>query len=102
MLALLKKSKLVIAPDTGPAHMAVAVNTPVIGLYAHHNPQRSGPYKYRDYVVSVYQEAIEAETGKPLSALSWRSRVKDQRAMNGITPEKVILMFDKTAVDFSL
>ena len=35
MLALLKQANLVIAPDTGPAHMANAVNTPIIGLYAH-------------------------------------------------------------------
>ncbi len=102
MLALLKKSMLVIAPDTGPAHMAVAVNTPVIGLYAHHNPQRSGPYLYRDYVVSVYQEAIEAETGKPLSALSWRSRVKDKSAMACIRATAVIKMVDKTCVDFAI
>ncbi|MDA7747176.1 glycosyltransferase family 9 protein [Psychromonas sp.] len=100
MLALLKESKLVIAPDTGPAHMAVAVNTPVIGLYAHHNPQRTGPYLYQEYVVSAYQQAIEAESGKLLAELSWRSRVKDALAMNRITSEQVIEMFDKTIADF--
>jgi len=102
MLALLQAAKLVIAPDTGPAHMAVAVNTPVIGLYAHHNPQRTGPYNYRDYVVSVYQEAIEEETGKTLSELSWRSRVKDSSAMKRIKAADVIAMFDKVKVDFSI
>jgi heptosyltransferase I len=102
MLALLQQAKLVIAPDTGPAHMAVAVDTPVIGLYAHHNPQRTGPYKYRDYVVSVYQESIEAETGKKLLDLSWRSRVKNPLAMQRILSESVIQMFEKSAIDFSL
>jgi len=102
MLALLKQSQLVIAPDTGPAHMAVAVNTPVVGLYAHHNPQRTGPYFYRDYVVSVYQEAIEAETGKALADLSWRSRVKDKSAMQLIQVTNVINMFDKMVADFLL
>jgi heptosyltransferase I len=102
MLALLKQSQLVIAPDTGPAHMAVAVNTPVIGLYAHHNPQRTGPYLYRDYVVSAYQEAIEAETGKVLADLSWRSRVKDKSAMQLIQATDVINMVDKISADFSI
>jgi heptosyltransferase I len=102
MLALLKNSKLVIAPDTGPAHMAVAVNTPVIGLYAHHNPQRTGPYLYRDYVISAYQQAIEAETGKQLSALSWRSRVKDKSAMTRISATEVKKMVDKTCADFAI
>lgn len=102
MLALLKESKLVIAPDTGPTHMAVAVNTPVVGLYAHHNPQRTGPYLYRDYVVSAYQEAIEAETGKVLADLSWRSRVKDKTAMQRIQATDVIKMVDKISAELSI
>lgn len=94
MLALLDKCDLVIAPDTGPAHMANAMNTPVIGLYAHHNPQRTGPYQYLDYVVSVWQQAIEEQTGQSSEQLSWRSRVKDKQAMNRITSDQVIAMFD--------
>lgn len=94
MLALLDLSDLVVAPDTGPAHMANAMNTPVIGLYAHHNPQRTGPYQYLDYVVSAWQAAIEEQTGQSASELSWRSRVKDKQAMNRITSDQVITMFD--------
>lgn len=94
MLALLDQCDLVIAPDTGPAHMANAMNTPVIGLYAHHNPQRTGPYQYLDYVVSVWQQAIEEQTGQTAEQLSWRSRVKDKQAMNRITSDQVIAMFD--------
>ncbi len=102
MLALLKQANLVIAPDTGPAHMANAVNTPIIGLYAHHNPDRTCPYQYRDYVVTVYDEAIKDETGKDKSELSWRTRVQDKQAMNRIRSEQVIAMFDKAVIDFSL
>lgn len=95
MLALLDLADLVIAPDTGPTHMANAMNTPVIGLYAHHNPERTGPYLYREYVVSAYDEAIKAETGKDKSELSWRSRVKDKQAMQRIQAKDVIAMFNK-------
>ena len=49
LLAVLKLGHLVIAPDTGPAHMAVTVGTPVVGLYAHSNPKRTGPYLYPQY-----------------------------------------------------
>ncbi|WP_165312549.1 glycosyltransferase family 9 protein [Vibrio ziniensis] len=94
MLALLADANLVIAPDTGPAHMANAVNTPVLGLYAHHNPERTGPYQYRQYVVSAYEEAISAEHDKPLAQLDWRTRVKDKHAMQRIKAEQVITMFD--------
>ncbi|MBA5762820.1 glycosyltransferase family 9 protein [Vibrio sp. 404] len=102
MLALLDKADLVIAPDTGPAHMANAVNTPVIGLYAHHNPQRTGPYQYCQYVVSAYEEAIVAETGKPSSELNWRARVKDKNAMQRIKAQQVIAMFDKVIAELHL
>lgn len=102
MLALIDQANLVIAPDTGPAHMANAMATPVIGLYAHHNPQRTGPYLYQKYVVSVYDQAILAETGKTPDLLDWRTRVKDPNAMKRICSQDVINMFDSITQDLNL
>lgn len=95
MLALIDQADLLIAPDTGPVHMANAMNTPVIGLYAHHNPDRTGPYHYRDYVISAYAEALKAEQKKDMSQLNWRTRVKDENAMQRIQADDVISMFDQ-------
>ncbi len=102
MLALIKEASLVLAPDTGPTHMATLVGTPVLGLYAHHNPDRTGPYLCRDYAVSVYQELVEQETGKPLAELGWRTRLKDPDAMSKITRERVIAAFDRLCTDRQL
>ncbi|MGR5157349.1 glycosyltransferase family 9 protein [Vibrio owensii] len=99
MLALIDKVEMVIAPDTGPAHMASAMNTPIIGLYAHHNPIRVGPYRFLKYAVSVYEEVILAETGKTSQELSWRTRAKDEAAMNRITSDRVVAMFDQVVED---
>ncbi|TOK22485.1 ADP-heptose--LPS heptosyltransferase I [Vibrio parahaemolyticus] len=99
MLALIDKVDMVIAPDTGPAHMASAMNTPIIGLYAHHNPVRVGPYRYLQYAVSVYEEVILTETGKTSQQLSWRTRAKDEKAMNRITSKQVITMFNQVVED---
>ncbi|WP_261904099.1 glycosyltransferase family 9 protein [Vibrio fortis] len=99
MLALIDKVEMVIAPDTGPAHMASAMQTPIIGLYAHHNPIRVGPYNYLKYAVSVYEETIFAETGKTSQELSWRTRAKDEKAMNRITSDRVMVMFDQVIED---
>lgn len=45
-------SDLVLAPDTGPLHMAVALGTPTIGLYGYTDPKRSGPYgRFADLTV---------------------------------------------------
>jgi heptosyltransferase I len=99
MLALIDKVEMVIAPDTGPAHMASAMQTPIVGLYAHHNPVRVGPYNYLKYEVSVYEETIFAETGKNSQELSWRTRAKDEKAMNRITSDRVMVMFDQVVED---
>ena len=42
-------------PDSGPAHMATMVGTPVIGLYAATRLQRSGPYLSRQWCVDRYE-----------------------------------------------
>ncbi len=95
MVAIIEQSDLVIAPDSGPAHIANAIGIPIIGLYAHHNPERTGPYGHLDNVISVYEDAILAETGQPSKDLPWRTRVKDEKAMERITSEMVIQKFDQ-------
>ncbi|WP_417607103.1 glycosyltransferase family 9 protein [Oceanimonas baumannii] len=102
LMALISTASLVVAPDTGPAHMATLTGTPVLGLYAHHNPARTGPYYCRDYVVSAYEEALLAETGQTPAQLPWRTRVKDANAMKRITIEQVITQFDRLCRDFHL
>lgn len=55
LLWLLSGCDLVISPDTGPLHMARALDVPVVGLYGFTNPQRTGPYrKYTDLVVDGF------------------------------------------------
>jgi heptosyltransferase I len=99
LLAVLESAKLVVAPDTGPAHMAVTVNTPVVGLYAHSNPKRTGPYLYQHLVVSVYPQCIEKQYGKPYQELPWGVRAKGD-LMGLITfdmvKEKIVLGLSQT------
>ncbi len=52
---ILDGSRLVISPDTGPLHIARALETPVVGLYGYTNPKRTGPWRrYQDLVVDGY------------------------------------------------
>ncbi|KAF7774450.1 heptosyltransferase I [Pseudoalteromonas citrea] len=94
LLCVLKQAKLVLAPDTGPAHMAVTVATPVIGLYAHSNPTRTGPYLYLDYVVEVYHKNLLKQKNKTAEQLPWGTRVKGAELMSQISIEEVTTMFD--------
>jgi heptosyltransferase I len=61
LVSILDASALVLAPDTGPLHMAVALNKPVISLMGYTNPKRTGPYrKFHDLLVDAYGEPGES------------------------------------------
>ena len=61
LLWRLDGSALLVAPDTGPVHMARAMDVPVVGLYGHTNPWRVGPYRrYRDLWIDTYTDPGEA------------------------------------------
>ena len=60
LVAILDGSALAIAPDTGPLHMAVAIDRPVISLMGYTNPKRTGPYrKFHDLIVDAYGDPGE-------------------------------------------
>lgn len=95
LLAMLAAADLVIAPDSGPAHLATAVGTPVIGLYATTNPDRARPYLNADLVVSKYLEAVQAKYGKPVTELPWGIRVRDPGTMERIEVSDVCTALDR-------
>ncbi len=90
LLALLSRCRLLIAPDSGPAHLATAVGTPVIGLYAATNPDRAGPYLSRHLTVNAYPEALAAAYGRPVEAMPWGSRVRTPGTMERIGVDAVL------------
>lgn len=94
LLAILDRADLLICPDSGPAHMATTVGTPVIGLYATSNPGRTGPYNSLDLVVNRYSEAVNKEFGKPVNSLRWGQRVRDPDAMDLIRVGNVTAQID--------
>jgi heptosyltransferase I len=95
LTATLRKSKLVLAPDSGPAHIATTQGTPVIGLYGHSNPKRTGPYFSKDSVVSVYDQHVQKQHGKSINDLPWSARAKGDHIMQDIETDMVIKAFNK-------
>ncbi len=82
LLYLLDGARLVISPDTGPLHMARALDVPVVGLYGSTNPKRYGPYrKFTDLIVDGYRHSPE-EVYEP--SMEYRD------GMSRITPEAVL------------
>jgi heptosyltransferase-1 len=52
LVALARGAALMISGDTGPAHLASAVGTPVVGIYGPTRPARNGPLSASDVTVS--------------------------------------------------
>ncbi len=65
--ALLKSAKIVIGNDTGPSHIAAAVNTPVVIIFGRSNPARVSPYKKPHSFVAVepYERGLKADSINP-------------------------------------
>jgi len=95
LTAVIKQATLVLAPDSGPAHIATTQDTPVIGLYGHSNPNRTRPYLSADSVISVYEKHVQEQHGKALHELPWSARAKGNHIMEDISTEQVIEQFNK-------
>ena len=52
LVALARGASLYLAGDTGPAHIAAAVGTPIVGIYGPTRPSRNGPWAKADVTVS--------------------------------------------------
>ena len=60
LVGIFDASSLVLSPDTGPLHMAVALDRPVVSLMGYTNPKRTGPYRrFHDLLIDAYGEPGE-------------------------------------------
>jgi heptosyltransferase I len=82
LLALLARASVLLCPDSGPAHMATMVGTPVIGLYAATRLQRTGPYYSRQWCVDRYPEAARRFRGRSAEELPWHEKIEHPGVMD--------------------
>jgi len=95
MLALLARAAALLTPDSGPAHMATMVGTPVVGLYAATNPERSGPYLSRKWCVNAYPQAALRFRGRPPEKLPWWEKIEEPGVMDLIEVSQVTAKLDE-------
>jgi heptosyltransferase I len=88
--ATLGRARVLLTPDSGPAHMATSLGIPVVGLYAATNPARSGPYFSLDLCASQFGEAARQFRGKAAEELPWRTKIERAGVMDLIQPTQVI------------
>ncbi|MFM7067596.1 MAG: glycosyltransferase family 9 protein [Gammaproteobacteria bacterium] len=95
LLALLDRACVLLTPDSGPAHMATMVGTPVLGLYAATNPQRSGPYLSREWCANRYADAAARFRHATPETLPWTTKIEVPGVMDLITVEEVTDLLDR-------
>ncbi len=90
LIAVLARADCLLAPDTGPAHIAVAVGTPVVGLYAVAPAWLSAPYLSQDLVVDRYAEAVRRILRVDPGKVPWAVRVHKGHPMALIEVDDVV------------
>jgi heptosyltransferase I len=69
LIALVRRARVVIAGDTGPLHLAAALERPVVAIYGPTDPARNGPWGTRSRVLrdaaslTSHKRVSEAERG---------------------------------------
>ena len=95
--SLLSEVDLLIAPDTGAVHIANALSTRVVGLYAVANPELTGPYDAMDDCVNIFPAV--AEKYSPKNANDFHHRFHKCNVMEQIEPG---IVWDKIAMILEL
>ncbi len=79
LIALTRRASLFIGGDTGPLHMAAALEVPVVGLYGPTNPARNGPFGTRSVVLRSAS-----------SLTSHARRPEPEKGLLEIAPDEVV------------
>lgn len=79
LIALTRRARLFIGGDTGPMHLAAALQIPVVGIFGPTNPARNGPFGTSSIVL------------RSASSLTSHARHREpEKGLLEISPEEVI------------
>jgi 3-deoxy-D-manno-octulosonic-acid transferase/heptosyltransferase-1 len=82
---LYKKARIVITTDSGPMHLAAAVETPVIALFGPTDPARTGPYGAGHTIIRA---------GLPCSPC-FLKKCSTKKCMEDISPQQVFASVER-------
>jgi len=87
LIAVLKNAKALVVTDTGTAHIASAVNTPVFCLIGPTPHEQTGPYKTPFNYVEILSANLECS---PCYKTKIMEECKDNICMKNIKPEDIL------------
>ncbi|HVU07001.1 MAG TPA: lipopolysaccharide heptosyltransferase II [Verrucomicrobiae bacterium] len=82
LMALLKSCRVLLTNDTGPMHVAAALDVPIVTIFGSTSPELTGP------IFSDKSKILKSDA--PCSPCFLRECPIDFRCMNGIAVEKVV------------
>jgi heptosyltransferase I len=97
LVALMQRAEVVLSPDSGPAHLANAVGTAVVGLHASTWSRRSGPYNFLHLCVDKFPEAAQRFRGRQPEELRWGTRIENPGVLDLIEVDEVIERLEAAA-----
>ena len=80
LITLIQNARCVVSNDSGPMHIAAALNVPVVALFGPTDPQRTGPYGKGHTVIRA-----EVECSPCL-----KKRCKDMKCMKEISVNRLL------------
>lgn len=90
LIALTRRARLFIGGDTGPMHLAAALQIPVVGIFGPTNPARNGPFGTSSIVLrsatSMTNHARHREPEKGLLEISSEEVISAARKLLGKSP----------------
>lgn len=88
IVSLTAKAEFFICNDTGPMHIAAALDIPVFALFGPANPVRTGPYGRNSIIIREELECSPCYAHKPCIKFNWR-------CMDDLTVDKVYAIIDQ-------
>lgn len=90
LIALFERGRLLVSPDSGPAHMASAAAIPTISLHAATDPRRSGAYLSRELCVDYFARAAAKYRNTTPDELPWGTRIEDDDSVMALIPVEAV------------
>jgi len=85
LIEIIRHAQFVVSNDSGPMHIAAALDIPVFAIFGPTDPVRTGPYGYGHTVI---REDIPC-------APCFKKTCKDMKCMNDLSLEKVYRIIEK-------
>lgn len=80
LIEVMRDARMVVSNDSGPMHIAAALNVPVAAIFGPTSPERTGPYGRGHVIIRSERECSPC----------FRKKCRDFRCMAEIRPESVL------------